>query len=90
MKKRVHVVYEGRVQGVGFRFTCQRIAEGLGLVGWVRNMPDGNVEVAVEGSKDEIDEFLSSLKNSMGRYISRENVVWKSFKGECKGFNIRF
>jgi acylphosphatase len=90
MKKRVHVTYEGRVQGVGFRFTCQRIAEDLMLGGWARNMPDGNVEVIAEGEEKRLNTFLSDISKNMARYISRDNVAWESFKGECKGFNIRF
>ena len=90
MKKRVHVIYEGRVQGVGFRFTCQRIAEDLGVMGWVRNMPDGNVELIAEGEETIIQELLSDIKENMGRYISRDRIKWQERKRESKGFNIRF
>jgi len=90
MKKRVHVIYEGRVQGVGFRFTCQRIAEDLGVMGWVRNMPDGNVELIAEGEETVIQELLSGIKENMGRYISRDRIEWQERKRESKGFNIRF
>ena len=90
MKKQVYVVYEGRVQGVGFRFTCQRIAEDLGVMGWVRNMPDGNVELIAEGEETVIQELLSDIKENMGRYISRDRIEWQECKRESKGFNIRF
>ena len=90
MKKKVHVYYKGRVQGVGFRFNAQRLAENLGIRGWVRNMADGNVELTAEGDESTIQEFLSSIKDEMGRYISRDHVVWESFAGEFKEFNIRF
>ena len=90
MKKRVHVIYEGRVQGIGFRFTCQRIAEDLGVMGWVRNMPDGNVELIAEGEETVIQEFLSGIKENMGRYINRDRIEWQERKRESKGFNIRF
>ena len=50
---RRHLFYSGRVQGVGFRFTAQRIASGFAVTGWVRNLPDDRVEMLVEGEKDE-------------------------------------
>jgi len=52
---------EGRVQGVGFRYTCMDEGERLGLCGWVRNMPGGDVEVWAEGSKEKLDAFLRWL-----------------------------
>lgn len=48
--KRLHLHVFGRVQGVGFRFTCCRQARALGLSGWVRNLPDDSVEIVAEGS----------------------------------------
>jgi acylphosphatase len=90
MKKRVHIIYDGKVQGVGFRFTCQRLAEDLGVMGWVRNMPDGDVEVIAEGNESKVKELLASLKNDMNRYINGEHIEWQDYAGEFKGFNIRF
>ena len=90
MKKRVRARYEGRVQGVGFRFTAQRLAEGLNLSGWVKNTADGNVEVVAEGEEKHLNTFLSDIRQNMARYISRDNVAWESFAGEFKEFNIRF
>ena len=52
MKKRIHVYYEGRVQGVGFRFTSEYVAQQLKLTGWVKNLPDGRVELVAEGKED--------------------------------------
>ncbi|MFA5069139.1 MAG: acylphosphatase [Candidatus Omnitrophota bacterium] len=90
MKKRIHAVYYGRVQGVGFRFTCQRIAEGLGISGWVRNNPDGSVELAAEAGRAVLDEFLDSVKRDMAGCIDRDIVCWHEPEGGSKGFNIRF
>jgi len=90
MKKRVHAIYEGRVQGVGFRFTCQRIAEEFNITGWVRNMPDGNVEIVAEGKETDLYKMLAGVKDNMARYIMSDRVEWQAFQGEFKEFNIRF
>ena len=51
-------VVSGRVQGVGFRFFAERAAKKAGVVGWVRNLPDGRVETVVEGSDDAVEDRL--------------------------------
>ena len=58
------IFYEGRVQGVGFRFTCKQIARGYEVVGWVRNLPDGRVELQCSGERDEVDAFLEGIIES--------------------------
>lgn len=55
------VVYEGRVQGVGFRYTCKDIARGYDVTGSVRNLADGTVELIASGEHDEIEEFLREV-----------------------------
>ena len=59
MKTRLHLVISGRVQGVCFRMYAQEEAESVGVTGWIRNCPDGSVEVVVEGEEQEIGEFLA-------------------------------
>jgi acylphosphatase len=90
MKKRVHIYYGGRVQGVGFRFTVQRIAERLNISGWVKNLPNREVEIIAEGEQADLREFLLTVKHEMDRYISTDNVQWHDSTGEFKKFNIRF
>ncbi|HDL09635.1 MAG TPA: acylphosphatase [Candidatus Omnitrophica bacterium] len=92
MLKRVHVFYSGRVQGVGFRFTTERIALEMGDVyGWVRNLPDGRVEVVAEGEEERLNEFLRRIREGLlKRYIKREDVIWENYKGEFDDFEIRF
>jgi len=58
------IFYEGRVQGVGFRFTCKQIARGYEVVGWVRNLPDGRVELQCSGDRDEVEAFLEGIAES--------------------------
>jgi acylphosphatase len=58
----IHVLVEGRVQGVGFRYTCLGEGRRLGLTGWVRNTPDGDVEVWAEGREPKLEAFLAWLR----------------------------
>ena len=55
------VIYEGRVQGVGFRYTCKDLARGFDVVGSVRNLEDGTVELVACGEAGEVDEFLREI-----------------------------
>jgi acylphosphatase len=71
-RERRRVLFSGHVQGVGFRYTCQSLARGLDVTGFVRNLPDGRVELVVEGDRQEVDHFLSTILEEMDSYI--ENV----------------
>ncbi|MDR0877139.1 MAG: acylphosphatase [Treponema sp.] len=57
-----HALISGRVQGVGFRYTCYHEAGRLGLSGWVRNCPDGDVEIRAEGDREKLEAFLQWLQ----------------------------
>jgi acylphosphatase len=56
--------YAGRVQGVGFRFGTKQIATGYDVIGWVRNLPDGRVELQVKGEAEEVAEFLLEIREN--------------------------
>jgi len=86
---RRRVFYSGRVQGVGFRFTAQHTARDFPVAGWVRNLPDGRVELVAEGDKKEVDAFLARLAEIMGRYIQSCESVEEESTGEFSGFEIR-
>jgi len=84
-----HVFYEGRVQGVGFRYTTKRIASGFEVTGWVRNLPDGRVELRITGEAEEADSFLEAIRDSeLGSLIKNENVLTVPPQPEVKGFEI--
>ena len=65
-----HVVYSGRVQGVGFRFTAERIARRYELVGFVKNLPTGQVEMVAQGHSDDVKDCLRDIGETFGRGIS--------------------
>ena len=56
--KKLHIIIEGRVQAVFFRDATQKTARKLGIVGWVRNADDGNVEIVAQGNENQLKEFL--------------------------------
>ncbi len=67
--ERRRVYYSGRVQGVGFRFTSQRLAQRFAVSGFVRNLDDGRVELLAEGEAAEVASFLDAVRREMGRYL---------------------
>ncbi len=58
---RKHIVVSGAVQGVGFRYFTLRTAEQLGLAGWVRNRPNGDVEIEAEGGIDALEKLIEAV-----------------------------
>jgi acylphosphatase len=72
VRRRVH--YSGRVQGVGFRAASERLARGRGVGGYVRNLPDGRVELVAEGAPAEVDALLSDVRHALKGYIRDEQV----------------
>ena len=85
---RRHVFYSGRVQGVGFRYTAQRIAQSFAVTGWVRNLPDGRVELVAEGERSEIDGFINRLAESMSDNIQSAQQHNEAETGEFSSFEI--
>jgi acylphosphatase len=84
------VLYEGRVHGVGFRFSVKSIATGYDVVGCVKNLIDGRVELEAQGEETEVDEFLAAILDShLRRHISRFVVHEIPLKSGIKGFAIR-
>ena len=90
MNKRIHVYYSGYVQGIGFRYTVERVAGSLGLAGWVKNLDDGRVEAVCEGETTRLKEFLQKINGALKDYIKDTDLEWSAATGEFKNFNIRF
>lgn len=89
--RRVAVLFEGHVQGVGFRMTAVTIAQRFAVVGFVKNEQDGSVQLVAEGDELELMQFLDALRAShVGRYIGQERVNWSAARGEFSGFTIRY
>lgn len=85
------VVFSGRVQGVGFRYSVCNVAESHDVCGYVRNMMDGTVEVLAEGSEQELVDFLNGIKGShVGRFISGVDVRWAEASGRYRGFGVQY
>jgi len=89
-KVQVHVIFKGRVQGIGFRFTAERIASQLGVAGWVKNLPGGDVELVVEADKNTADNFLDRIRKQFSNYIQDEEVDVAAATGKLDDFQIRF
>jgi len=85
----MQVVYSGRVQGVGFRYTTKTVASGYDVVGTVRNLPNGTVELIVEGSREELEAFKDGIRDSgLGHFIENEQVSWGEATNTFRGFEI--
>lgn len=85
----MQVLYAGRVQGVGFRYTVQRLASGFEVTGAVRNLPDGRVELLAEGSQDELDAFRQAVRESgLEHFIQSEKLRWDEAENVFRGFEI--
>jgi acylphosphatase len=86
----LQVFYEGHVQGVGFRWTIRRIATGFEVMGWVRNLPDGRVELQVGGEDSEVTAFLDAIKKSeLASHIRRQEESRLPSPPTARGFEIR-
>ncbi len=90
MKRQIHIFIRGSVQGVGFRFTTEGIAKDLGVVGWVRNLGDGRVEIIAEADTEILKEFLERINKYFSRYIQDVDIEWRSATDEFKDFEISF
>jgi len=83
-----HVRYSGQVQGVGFRYTAQGLATRYPVAGYVRNLPDGTVELVAEGEPNPVDDFLAAVAQRMGEYITAADVREEAPAGH-HGFHVR-
>ncbi len=88
--RRLYALFHGRVQGVSFRYFVTQQAGRLSLVGWVRNLPDGSVELLAEGPKDRLEALLQVCR--VGPPLARVDACeerWEQAQGSCVGFEVR-
>ena len=86
-QRRLH--FTGRVQGVGFRYSVQRIAADFDVEGFVQNLPDGRVLLVVEGKSDQISCFVDEVGRRMADFIVDVSVETNSPSGQFSGMRIR-
>ena len=91
MVQAFQAIVHGLVQGVSFRYYTYRTAQRLCLVGWVRNLPDGTVEVWAEGDEGSAKELVSWLEQGPGSArVDGVNLVWREPSGKHTAFEIRY
>ncbi len=87
--ERIEVRFTGHVQGVGFRYTTLGIAGRRPVVGYVRNLPDGAVQLVAEGERRELDALIADVQQAFAGHIRETRVDRQSPTGEFHGFVIR-
>lgn len=83
-------IFEGRVQGVGFRYSCKELAKGYDLAGSVENLPDDTVKLILQGELEEIEEYLNDLseESALSHHIKGQMTTPIEFDPTIKGFVI--
>ena len=85
-----HIIFTGRVQGVGFRFTAFDIANRYRLTGHASNLPDGTVEMIIQGPADDIADCIHDIQESFTDYISATRIEDVPFNPKYTDFKITF
>lgn len=84
------ILFTGRVQGVGFRFTTMNVASRFKVTGFVRNLPDGRVELVAEGNPTELGRFQQAVEDAMGGNINEASATDLPATSEFESFRIVF
>jgi len=91
IKARAHLFVSGQVQGVFFRSKTRLNAKKYGVKGWVRNLPDGRVEILFEGEKADVEKLIEFCRNGpLGARVANVDVMWETYRGEYRDFEIVF
>jgi acylphosphatase len=85
-----HIIFVGRVQGVGFRFTAFNIANRYELTGFVRNMYDGTVEMFAQGPAEDVEDCIRDVGEEFGRYITETKTEEAPLDPKYEDFKITF
>ncbi len=90
-KVRVHIIVSGQVQGVFFRDYTQKKAQSLGITGWVKNLPDGKVEIVLEGEKERINQMINWIKVGPPlAKVTNLEIEWQKCQEEFDHFEIKY
>ena len=91
MKKRYYVIFRGQVQGVGFRWVVQQLANRYGCTGWIRNLYSGNVDMEIQGPSLDIYSFIREIDNS-SRWIRIDDYSCKEIelKEDERSFKVDY
>ena len=85
-----HIIFIGRVQGVGFRFTAFNIANRCGLTGFVRNLFDGTVEMFAQGPAEAVDDCIRDIAEEFGGYLRETKIEETPADPKYEDFKITF
>ena len=89
-RARLHLIVSGRVQGVFFRQSTADKARSLGLTGWVRNLPSGEVEIVAEGPRKNLEILAAWARiGPPGAHVVDAREEWQEALGEFTGFRVR-
>jgi acylphosphatase len=86
----LRVLFAGRVQGVGFRWSTQSVAKGFAITGYVKNLHDGTVELMAEGEVSEARGFLDALRSRMSGYVENCEVTEGTATRRYQEFSIAY
>jgi acylphosphatase len=88
-RRRLRILYSGRVQGVGFRHATKTVATGFEVTGTIRNLPDGRVELIAEGIRPELEAFQAAIRaEGLAGLIRDERLEWADAQNNFRGFEI--
>jgi len=90
--KAFRAIVRGYVQGVGFRYSAVRMADKIGnITGYIRNLPNGTIEVVAEGPEEKLNEFLDWLHHGpSSAIVERVDVEWQPYLGQYNSFIVKF
>jgi len=90
MQVTAHIVVQGMVQGVGFRYFVFRVAVRLGLGGWVRNLYNGDVEILAAGERSLVEELIKDVNiGPRAAHVKDLTIEWQNYTGTYSSFEIR-
>jgi len=84
------VLFSGMVQGVGFRYTTERVARRFPVTGYVKNLPDGDVEVVAEGDREDVRQFVAAVEKAMAGYLRGRQITEGPATDAWGDFAVRF